>query len=136
MGPFGEHLSDAIFMCSPVTERAAASPASAPEQKDGEVPHALPPILMEFFPPGTFVRDQQFAMQVLGIEYIAWWNAMCVSSMFMNHVLLTHGGVSRRFSGDNLPSVSLSQSSWDTQIPIDVEAILRVVREEAPRRVS
>ncbi|KAI0760387.1 hypothetical protein C8Q74DRAFT_223807 [Fomes fomentarius] len=118
MGPFGHHLSDAIYMRSPVTERAHATPSSESEQKGEEAWRSLPPILMEFFPPGTFVRDQQFAMHVLGIEYIAWWNAM-------------------KFSGDNPPSVVTQISpSYETQIPIDVEAVLRAVREEASRRVA
>ncbi len=137
MGPFGHHLSDAIFMGSPATERAHATPSSESEQKGEEASRSLPPILMEFFPPGTFVRDQQFAMHVLGIEYIAWWNGMCVFFPFVYCVLVTDDIVCRRFSGDNLPSVVTQISpSYETQTPIDVEAVLRAVREEASRRVA
>ncbi|KAI0716715.1 hypothetical protein C8Q76DRAFT_616255 [Earliella scabrosa] len=119
MGPYGHHLADAVFMRSPVVAAANVSSEQAQQHWAETKSSSPPPMLMEFFPPGTFVRDQQFAMQVLGIDYIAWWNAM-------------------RFSGDNLPAV-VSQSAaagLDAQIPIDVDAILRVVREEAPRRVA
>ncbi|TFK83076.1 hypothetical protein K466DRAFT_555640 [Polyporus arcularius HHB13444] len=115
MGPYGDHLADGIFMRSPSADGSpAVSPAGEKEQPG---PRSLPPMLMEFFPPGTFVRDQEYAMQALGIDYMAWWKEM-------------------KFAGSNLPSVSVpSPSAWNTPIPLDVEAVLRVVREEAPRRV-
>ncbi|KAI0754406.1 hypothetical protein C8Q80DRAFT_1138876 [Daedaleopsis nitida] len=112
IGASGHHLADAIFMRSPLAESSVASSA------DEEASRPLPPMLMEFFPPGTFVRDQQFAMQVLGIDYIAWWNDM-------------------KFTKDNLPAVTVtSPTSWDAHIPINVEAVLHTIREEAPRRVA
>ncbi|KAI0703699.1 hypothetical protein C8T65DRAFT_256594 [Cerioporus squamosus] len=116
MGPYGGHLADGIFMRSPPAD---GSPAVSPTgEKEQASPRSPPPMLMEFFPPGTFVRDQQYAMQVLGIDYMAWWKEM-------------------NFAGSNLPSVSLpSSSTRNAQIALDVEAVLRVVREEAPRRAA
>ena len=75
MGPYGHHLADSIFMHSPAAPSHSAAGASGHEEQ------ALPPLLMEFFPPGTFVRDQQYAMQALGIDYMAWWKEMCVDSI-------------------------------------------------------
>ena len=34
-----------------------------------------PPILMEFFPAGTFIRDQEYAVRSVGLRYAAWWDA-------------------------------------------------------------
>ena len=75
MGPFGNHLADSIFMRSPLAE---GSPAVTPPagEKEQPTPRSPPAMLMEFFPPGTFVRDQQYAMQVLDIDYMAWWKEM------------------------------------------------------------
>ena len=33
------------------------------------------PVLMEFFPSGTFVRDQEYAVRSVGLRYIAWWES-------------------------------------------------------------
>ncbi|KAJ2978551.1 hypothetical protein NUW54_g11269 [Trametes sanguinea] len=45
-----------------------------------------------------------------------------------------------KFTGSDMPDVSHSSSSsgegQDTRVPIDVDAVLRTVREEAPRRVA
>ena len=44
----------------------------------------------------------------------------------------------RKFSVDNLPAV-ISQSSSprsDRTVPLDVDAVLRTIREEAPRRAA
>ncbi|RPD75648.1 hypothetical protein L226DRAFT_534559 [Lentinus tigrinus ALCF2SS1-7] len=117
MGPFGDHLADSVFMRSPLADGAPAVSPPAGE-KDQPTSRSPPPMLMEFFPPGTFVRDQQYAMQVLGIDYMAWWKEM-------------------KFAGSNLPSVSPpSPAVSNSQIPLDVEAVLRVIREEAPRRAA
>ncbi|KAI0642757.1 hypothetical protein C8Q79DRAFT_917243 [Trametes meyenii] len=115
LGPYGSHLADSVFMRSPLEAKPAV------KKPDGAAPPAPPPapLLMEFFPPGTFVRDQQFAVQALGIDYVAWWNEMY-------------------FSGDSLPNVVSPSTApgQDARVPIDVDAVLRTVREEAPRRVA
>ncbi|KAL7277254.1 hypothetical protein ACG7TL_009107 [Trametes sanguinea] len=121
MGPYGFHLSDSIFMRSPLEAEHHASSPSSPNKKPSDAP-AQPtpaPLLMEFFPQGTFVRDQEYAVRELGIDYIAWWGE-------------------RKFSGSDLPDVSSSsaQGGQDTRVPIDVDAVLRTVREEAPRRAA
>ncbi|KAI8976570.1 hypothetical protein BD414DRAFT_445988 [Trametes punicea] len=121
MGPY-VHLADGVFMRSPLEfEAAVGSSATGKKPLEGAAAQPPPaPLLMEFFPPGTFMRDQQYAMEVLGIDYMAWWNE-------------------RVFTKDDLPDVSHSSSSspaQDVTIPLDVEAVLRTVREEAPRRVA
>ncbi|KAI0355991.1 hypothetical protein OH77DRAFT_1424283 [Trametes cingulata] len=120
MGPYGFHLSDAVFMRSPYEPTSASSSPKDKAHKKQESaspqPAAPAPLLMEFFPPGTFVRDQQYAVQALGIDYVAWWNE-------------------QRFTKDNLPAVS-APAGPDPRVPLDVDAVLRAVREEAPRRVA
>lgn len=37
-------------------------------------------LLMEFYPPGTFLRDQEYAVRSLGMRYMAWWKDRCVTS--------------------------------------------------------
>ncbi|KAI0828641.1 hypothetical protein BC628DRAFT_83933 [Trametes gibbosa] len=109
-------LADGVFMRSPLE---VSDSSSEKAQKQGSAPQRPPaPLLMEFFSPGTFVRDQQYAMQVLGIDYQAWWS-------------------SQTFTGANLPDVVAQPSSpgQDPRVPLDVDAVLRTVREEAPRRV-
>ncbi|KAI0631216.1 hypothetical protein C8Q77DRAFT_1219359 [Trametes polyzona] len=117
VGPYGFQLADGVFMRSPL-EVPAATEGKGHKQEDA--PQRPPaPLLMEFFPPGTFVRDQQYAMQVLGIDYMAWWNGQI-------------------FTGDNLPEV-VSQSTpagQDLRVPLDVEAVMRTIREEAPKRTA
>ena len=72
MGPYGHQLADSVFMRSPLAE--VQVPKAHQKQKERAGTQALPPMLMEFFPPGMFVRDQQYAMETLGIDYMAWWN--------------------------------------------------------------
>ncbi|KAJ7485271.1 hypothetical protein FB451DRAFT_1082649 [Mycena latifolia] len=64
--------------------------------------------LMEFFPPQRFAREQEIVARSLGMRYIAWWN-------------------DRQFSGEHLPPVSRPDDSEG--VPIDVEAIVKAVRE-------
>ena len=49
-----------------------------PENEEGAeavVPaQPVAPMIMEFFPPGVFRRDQEFAARSVGIRYMAWWN--------------------------------------------------------------
>ncbi|KAH9852238.1 hypothetical protein C2E23DRAFT_885752 [Lenzites betulinus] len=115
MGPYGFQLADGVFMRSPL--EASASPSEKAQRQESAAKAPPAPLLMEFFPPGTFVRDQQYAMQVLGIDYQAWWN-------------------SQVFTGANLPDVVSQASSpgQDPRVPLDVDVVLRTVREEASRR--
>ena len=71
MGPYGHQLADGIFMRSPLVP---SGDAEETKTRQDEAPQPAPPLLMEFFPPGMFVRDQQYAMETLGIDYMAWWN--------------------------------------------------------------
>nr|VWP02655.1 Protein kinase domain-containing protein [Ganoderma boninense] len=117
MGPFGEQLADSVFMRSPLAERARL-PKANQKQKDKAVVPSPSPMLMEFFPPGTFLRDQQYAMQQLRIDYIGWW-------------------AERTFTEDSLPDVTPGVNvSQDPVVSVDVDAILRMVRDEAPRRAA
>ena len=83
MGPYGFQLADSVCMRSPLEDDAAAhGSGKKPAEGASQAKSAAPaPLLMEFFPPGTFVRDQQFAMHALGIDYMAWWNERCVSPL-------------------------------------------------------
>lgn len=79
MGPFGEQLADSVFMRSPLAEASRVPKAHQKQKhkdKDAAAP-SPPPMLMEFFPPGTFVRAQQYAMQALKIDYSGWWADRC-----------------------------------------------------------
>ena len=77
LGPFGHQLADSIFMRSPLAQEETQETTTQAGKKD-DAPPAVVPLLMEFFPPGTFVRDQQYAMEALGMDYMAWWNERCV----------------------------------------------------------
>ena len=135
MGPFGEQLADSVFVRSPLAE--ARVPKAHQKQKDKKAAAPSPvPMLMEFFPPGTFVRDQQYAMQQLKIDYLGWWAERCVVRLVRvddtDEKLLN-----RTFTDDNLPEVTSGVDvSQDPVVPVDVDAILRKIREEAPRRAT
>ena len=81
MGPYGHQLADGIFMRSPLAQEEAPETTTQAGKKD-DAPPAVVPLLMEFFPPGTCVRDQQYAMEALGMDYMAWWNERCVLCIF------------------------------------------------------
>ncbi|KAI0077397.1 hypothetical protein K474DRAFT_1707415 [Panus rudis PR-1116 ss-1] len=116
LGPFGPHLADSIFMPAPLPITSTESTDSSPSQAD---PKLSAPVLMEFFPPGMFRRDQEYAVRSLGMRYIAWWNG-------------------RKFAGNSLPPVmGLSNDrlpKTDTlEILVDTDAVIQSVREEATR---
>ncbi|KAH9941738.1 uncharacterized protein BXZ73DRAFT_74923 [Epithele typhae] len=113
LGSYGPQLADSVFMRAPVAE----SVSSAASGKTADAAKVVPPLLMEFFPPGVFVREQQFAMETLGMDYIAWWNG-------------------RKFSSGDLPSVIPPTVAGDQHVPLDVDAVLQAVRKEAARRHS
>ena len=78
MGPYGHQLADSVFMRSPLGE--ARVPKAHQKQKDKKAAAPSPsPMLMEFFPPGVFVPDQEFAIRSLGMRYVGWWNERCGS---------------------------------------------------------
>jgi hypothetical protein len=68
--------------------------------------------LMEFFPPGTFTRDREQPVRALGMRYVAWWN-------------------DRKLTDDTLPTVVEPRN--DEEVPIDVHAVVRAIREELTR---
>ncbi|KAI0763049.1 hypothetical protein BD413DRAFT_616506 [Trametes elegans] len=138
LGPYGFHLADSVFMRSPLEAKKSDPAAAAGKaQKQDDAPKAPPaPLLMEFFPTGTFVRDQQFAVQALGIDYMAWWNERYVpltSSPRTKRVLTR----AQEILGGNLPDVVSPPPGpvQDTRVALDVDAVLRTVREEASRRL-
>ncbi|OCH86765.1 hypothetical protein OBBRIDRAFT_737399 [Obba rivulosa] len=103
LGPYGFHLTDSVFM-------PQASPTSTDSQSSSSM-------LMEFFPPGIFVRDQEFAVRSLGMRYMAWWN-------------------DRKFTGNSLPPIIPPDEtiSPGQQMPLDVTAVISTIREELSRR--
>ncbi|KAH8103052.1 hypothetical protein BXZ70DRAFT_927885 [Cristinia sonorae] len=120
IGPFGSQLSDSLFMRVP----PPSPPPSKTEDDDGQ-PEIKPqpaPLLIEFFPPTVFRRDQEFAARSVGIRYIAWWSG-------------------RLFSGNSLPPVMADINQRvphleDSLISLDVDAILNVISEEAIKFVG
>lgn len=58
VGAFGNSLADSMFMPAPSTAPRSNNPA---------------PLLMEFYPTGTFLKDREYAMRTLGMRYVAWW---------------------------------------------------------------
>ncbi|EMD35587.1 hypothetical protein CERSUDRAFT_116315 [Gelatoporia subvermispora B] len=103
LGPYGLHLADSIFMSQPTPTSTEGQPVSS--------------LLMEFFPPGIFIRDQEFAVRSLGMRYMAWWN-------------------DRKFTGNSLPPIIRPDEtiSPGLRMPLDVTAVLNALREEASRR--
>lgn len=57
LGAFGHNLADSLFLPAPSSTHATTPP----------------PLLMEFYPSGTFLKDREFAMRTLGMRYMAWW---------------------------------------------------------------
>lgn len=72
LGPWGHHLADSTFMSPPAWQGRDVAAASSVAGAEAE--QSAAPLLMEFFPPDTFMRDQEFAVRSLGMRYIAWWN--------------------------------------------------------------
>ncbi|KAL4248526.1 hypothetical protein ABKN59_007826 [Abortiporus biennis] len=113
LGPFGPQLADSLFMPVP-------PPSNSNSQLDSSNHNSGPaPILMEFFPGGTFRRDQEFAVRSIGIRYVAWWN-------------------DRKFSGDLLPPVlgfsnGRTPNLDDREVALDPKAVLAEIKEEAAR---
>lgn len=62
LGAFGHSLADSMFL-----------PAPLPISQSGEQPSTQAPLVMEFFPSGSFLRDREFAARTLGMRYMAWW---------------------------------------------------------------
>ncbi|PCH35351.1 hypothetical protein WOLCODRAFT_139864 [Wolfiporia cocos MD-104 SS10] len=113
LGPYGHHLADSVFMEPPAWMHQSSSTSSVAASDNKSDQPA--PLLMEFFAPGTFMRDREYAMRVLGMRYIAWWNE-------------------RKFTGSSLPPV-IRPESTEEYLSVDVDAILRTVREVVQRRV-
>ncbi|KAH9833308.1 uncharacterized protein C8Q71DRAFT_197365 [Rhodofomes roseus] len=112
LGPYGYQLADSLFMSPPAWQgREIASVSSTAA---GEPEQSAAPLLMEFFPPGTFVRDQEFAVRSLGMRYIAWWN-------------------DRKFTSDDLPPV-FQATGPSQRIPVSANAVMQVIRDEIARR--
>lgn len=65
-------MADSVFMPSPLLTVQALSDESAVQESERRQNSA--PVLIEFFPPGLFRRDQEYAVRSLGMKYVAWWN--------------------------------------------------------------
>ncbi|EPQ52405.1 hypothetical protein GLOTRDRAFT_132253 [Gloeophyllum trabeum ATCC 11539] len=90
---YGDHLADAVFI--------QPWPRS---------------MVMEFFPPDTFVRDRELPAKSMGVQYMAWWYG-------------------RKFSGDSLPSSTrLPDQTQRQEIALDASAVAQAVREELSRK--
>ncbi|KAG6873671.1 hypothetical protein C0995_012605 [Termitomyces sp. Mi166 len=85
LGPYGSDLLDCLFM--------KPSPKTT---------------LIEFFPSGTFARDQEIVARSRDIHYVAWRN-------------------DRRFTSGNLPAVDQPLNRQEASV--DVMALTRTVRE-------
>lgn len=70
LGPYGYHLFDSVFMAP---QGASSAASGAPSDSHPEHSQSAP-LLMEFFPSGMFVRDQEYAVRAVGMRYMAWWN--------------------------------------------------------------
>jgi len=117
IGPFGPQLSDALLMHVPPLSSSPTSLTEDDPQSAAKQPR--PPLLMEFFPPGVFRRDQEFAARAVGLRYMAWWNG-------------------RLFSGNSLPpvigdiNVRVTHLE-DSIISLNAEAVVKTIQEEASR---
>ncbi|KZT63320.1 hypothetical protein DAEQUDRAFT_815723 [Daedalea quercina L-15889] len=112
LGPYGYHLADSVFMAPPAWQSRDVAAASSVVSEEQE--QSAAPLLMEFFPPGTFVRDQEFAVRSLGMRYIAWWNE-------------------RKFSGNTLPPVFQATDLYQ-RVPVSADAVMQVIRDEIAHR--
>ena len=64
-------MADSVFMPAPAS---VAQPPAEDIAAQKERAQNSAPVLIEFFPPGLFRRDQEYAIRSLGMKYIAWWN--------------------------------------------------------------
>ena len=78
LGPYGYQLADSVFMSPPAWQDRDGVAVTTRAPAEGEQTKAAP-LLMEFFPPGVFVPDQEFAIRSLGMHYVGWWNERCGS---------------------------------------------------------
>ncbi|KZT03789.1 uncharacterized protein LAESUDRAFT_659053 [Laetiporus sulphureus 93-53] len=119
LGPYGFHLADSIFMAPP-SWHSVDLPTTSLSPSEDEQNQAPVPLLMEFFPPGIFMPDQEFAVRSLGMRYMAWWN-------------------DRKFTGNSLPPVISPGLDADPnqRLSISADAIVQAIRDEiAQRRIS
>ncbi|KAK7686027.1 hypothetical protein QCA50_010838 [Cerrena zonata] len=117
IGPYGPQMADSVFMPAPLPVTQSSSEESAAQELERSQNSA--PLLIEFFPPGLFRRDQEYAVRSLGMKYIAWWNG-------------------RKFAGNSLPPVmGLSNErlphTQGMEITLDTDAVVQTIREEALR---
>ncbi|TCD65134.1 hypothetical protein EIP91_003065 [Steccherinum ochraceum] len=115
IGPFGSQLFDGLLM---------KVPPQIPAPPEGEEPETVPKrapasLIMEFFPPGVFKRDQEFAAHSVGLRYVAWWNG-------------------RMFSGNSLPpvigDVNIRVAHLeDSIISLNTDAVVKAIKEEASK---
>ncbi|EKM58001.1 uncharacterized protein PHACADRAFT_251949 [Phanerochaete carnosa HHB-10118-sp] len=99
LGAFGPNLADSLFMHASGATSQAGTPA---------------PLLMEFYPSGTFLKDREFSARTLGMRYMAWWEA-------------------RKFSGASLPPVMGLRNGQSQWVTVDASAVLQEIRAEARR---
>lgn len=73
LGAFGHNLADSLFLPAPIPGSETTTPA---------------PLLMEFYPSGTFLKDREYAMRTLGMRYMAWWDSRYVSYRTLDELFL------------------------------------------------
>ncbi|KAF7789695.1 hypothetical protein EIP86_000641 [Pleurotus ostreatoroseus] len=107
IGAWGGALADSVFMSPPPSART-------PDSSTSSSPTAAAPILMEFFPAGTFVRDQEYAARAAGLRYAAWWD-------------------DRKFDPASLPPVMGVRAGQNPYLSVSVPAVLHDIRAEAQK---
>ena len=117
LGAFGHNLADSLFM-----------PALLP----GSQTTAPAPLLMEFYPSGSFLKDRELAMRTLGMRYMAWWDSRYAFSAIMDEPAINPTSC-RKFSGASLPPVMGLRAGQGTWVTIDVPLVLEEIKAEARR---
>lgn len=126
IGAWGRNLADSVFMAAPTTEQ---------RQNGVEAP-----ILMEFFPSGTFVRDQEYAVRAAGLRYMAWWDSRYARRTGLPPTSFDHHTNAhdrdRKFTAPLLPQVMGVREGQNPYLSIDVSLVLQEIRQEARRLES
>lgn len=99
------------------------------------------PLIMEFFPPGVFRRDQEFAARSVGMRYMAWWSGRYVVVAALvptDRLTVSYFPLCRMFSGNSLPPVIGDANVRvthleDSIIPLSADVVVQAIQEEAAK---
>ena len=80
LGVYGDTLANSVFMTSNLNANA----------NSGKGKEKRSPLVIEFFPDGKFINENEFVTRSVGIEYVAWRNTKRVFfySPFYNWLLM------------------------------------------------